>query len=142
VSETAGKDIAALEAMSPTQIVREWRRLNGAIPPPVPTSLLARDLAHRAQVNVSGGPDKRLERRVRELVTAVERGGVPPERSGATLATGTQLLREWGGKTHRVSVEPDGRYAYAGQSWSSLSVIARTITGARWSGPRFFGTRS
>lgn len=137
----AGNAIAVLEAMSPTQIVSEWRRLNGAIPPPVPTSLLARDLAHRAQLIESGGPDKRLERRVCELVTAVERGGVPPEGAGAALATGTQLLREWGGKTHRVTVEPDGRYAYAGQNWSSLSAIARGITGARWSGPRFFGTR-
>lgn len=58
------------------------------------------------------------------------------------LGHGTQLLREWGGQTHRVTVEAEGRYLYDGQTWSSLSAIARAITGARWSGPRFFGTRS
>lgn len=58
------------------------------------------------------------------------------------LGHGTQILRDWGGQTHRVTVEAEGRYLYNGQTWSSLSAIARAITGARWSGPRFFGTRS
>ena len=54
-------------------------------------------------------------------------------------AAGAQLLREWNGKTHRVTVSDDGGYLYEGQRHRSLSVIARTITGTQWSGPRFFG---
>ena len=30
---------------------------------------------------------------------------------------------------------------WRGQRYRSLSVVARKITGARWSGPRFFGLR-
>ena len=47
-------------------------------------------------------------------------------------------MREWNGRTHTVTVEEDG-FTYAGRSYRSLSAIARDITGARWSGPRFFG---
>ena len=57
------------------------------------------------------------------------------------LKPGARLLREWNGKVHEVSALEDGRYAYAGKVWRSLSEIARVITGVRWSGPRFFGTR-
>ena len=41
---------------------------------------------------------------------------------------------------HEVEVTEAG-YVYAGQTFASLSVIARRITGARWNGPRFFGLR-
>jgi hypothetical protein len=47
-------------------------------------------------------------------------------------------MRDWRGKTHVVDVTQDG-YFWQGKSYRSLSVIAREITGARWSGPRFFG---
>jgi hypothetical protein len=51
------------------------------------------------------------------------------------------LLRVWKGKTHEVTVMDRG-YAYRGQKYRSLSIIAELITGAHWSGPRFFGLRS
>ena len=47
-------------------------------------------------------------------------------------------MREWNGRTHTVRVEEDG-FTYGGRSYRSLTAIARDITGARWSGPRFFG---
>jgi hypothetical protein len=64
-----------------------------------------------------------------------------PLRAAAALrpSPGARLLREWNGKTHVVDVLPDGRFAWRGQTYRSLSVIARAITGTRWSGPRFFG---
>jgi len=51
---------------------------------------------------------------------------------------GTTLAREWRGRTHVVQVREDG-FEYEGQPYRSLSVIAARITGAHWSGPRFFG---
>jgi hypothetical protein len=54
------------------------------------------------------------------------------------LKTGTPLLRQWGGHAHAVLVREDG-FEYDGQRYRSLSVIAKRITGAHWSGPRFFG---
>ena len=53
---------------------------------------------------------------------------------------GTRLTREWQGEEHQVTVLTDG-FEYRGQRYRSLSVIARTITGVRWSGPRFFGLK-
>jgi hypothetical protein len=37
-----------------------------------------------------------------------------------------------------VEASPEG-YVLDGKTYTSLSAIARHITGARWSGPRFFG---
>jgi hypothetical protein len=49
-------------------------------------------------------------------------------------------MREWRGTVHVVDVTEDG-LAWNGRIYSSLSAIARTITGTRWSGQRFFGLR-
>ena len=54
------------------------------------------------------------------------------------LKTGTTLVRQWHGHTYAVLVRDDG-FEYEGQPYRSLSVIAKRITGAHWSGPRFFG---
>jgi Protein of unknown function (DUF2924) len=51
-----------------------------------------------------------------------------------SLKSGARLIREWRGRTHNE----DG-FAYAGTSYPSLTKIAKKITGAHWSGPRFFG---
>lgn len=51
---------------------------------------------------------------------------------------GARLLRDWNGRTHAVDMTESG-YLYEGKTYRSLSAIARQITGAHWSGPRFFG---
>jgi hypothetical protein len=52
-----------------------------------------------------------------------------------------RLVREWHGTVHVVTVDEDGSIHWNGRSWRSLSEIARTITGTRWSGPAFFGLK-
>ena len=47
-------------------------------------------------------------------------------------------MREWHGRVYHVDVIEEG-YVFEGRTYQSLSVIARLITGAHWSGPRFFG---
>jgi hypothetical protein len=56
------------------------------------------------------------------------------------LRPGVKLVRSWRGATHEVVVTEQG-YLWHGQSFNSLSTIAREITGTRWSGPLFFGLR-
>jgi hypothetical protein len=51
---------------------------------------------------------------------------------------GTRLMREWNGRMHLVDVTDNG-FVFDGKTYRSLSAIARRITGAHWSGPRFFG---
>jgi len=132
-------DVAAIAAMSNSALKQAWEQVHDRPAPAITPGLLARDLAHRAQLAASGGMDRRLERRLRDLADQQAGDGVSYT-ARPRLAGGSQLLREWGGQTHRVIVEPDGRFLYAGKHWRSLSAIARAITGTRWSGPRFFGT--
>jgi hypothetical protein len=54
------------------------------------------------------------------------------------LSLGTRLIRDWSGRSHVVEVI-EGGFVYDSQLYRSLTAIARKITGAHWSGPRFFG---
>jgi hypothetical protein len=78
-----------------------------------------------------------LQRRLQTLTGEHEKRGASSD-LGAALKTGTTLVRQWRGHTHAVLVRDDG-FEYEGQPYRSLSVIAKRITGAHWSGPRFFG---
>ena len=78
-----------------------------------------------------------MQRRLQTLARELEKGA----RSfgpGVVLKTGASLVRQWRGHTHTVLVREDG-FEYDGQRYRSLTVIAARITGAHWSGPRFFG---
>lgn len=57
------------------------------------------------------------------------------------LMPGTRLIREWNGQTIAVEVTEVG-FCWQDRHWRSLSQIARAVTGAHWSGPRFFGLTS
>jgi len=56
-----------------------------------------------------------------------------------SIKPGTRLLREWQGQTHEVVADGSGGFIYRGETYRSLSAVARIITGTRWSGPTFFG---
>lgn len=58
----------------------------------------------------------------------------------ASAKPGSHLVRERNGRTYQAQAVEDG-YIMEGRNWRSLSAIARHITGARWSGPRFFGVQ-
>jgi Protein of unknown function (DUF2924) len=61
-----------------------------------------------------------------------------PRVQSADLKPGARLARVWNGRTHHVDVVADG-YLWNGRTYRSLTAIASEITGAKWSGPRFFG---
>ena len=125
-------ELAQLEAMALVDLRIAWCKWLKTSPPKVSAGLLRLALAHHLQSKVLGGVTRATERRLRDSVAG---------RSVATPQAGTRLVREWRGKVHVVSVTDDGRYRWTGQDWNSLSEIARTITGTRWSGPAFFGTK-
>jgi hypothetical protein len=74
---------------------------------------------------------------MQSLTGEFEKGGASFD-PGTVLKTGTTLVRQWRGHTHTILVREDG-LEYEGQCYRSLTVIAERITGAHWSGPRFFG---
>ncbi|WP_347271296.1 DUF2924 domain-containing protein [Rhizorhabdus histidinilytica] len=130
--------LAALATMSPAQLRGEWLQLFGSSAPPVGHKLLALAIAHRLQEKAKGGLPAKLAREIETMVRQLGKGEEIKASVSATLRPGTQLVREWRGTTHRVMILDDA-YLYRDERYGSLSEIARKITGAHWSGPRFFG---
>ena len=115
-----------------------WRNLYRSGPPMgLSRDLLIRALANQLQESAHGGASRVLRRRLQSLAGEFEKGSGSFD-PGIVLKAGTTLVRQWRGDTHTVLVREDG-FEYEGQRFRSLSVIAERITGAHWSGPRFFG---
>jgi hypothetical protein len=130
--------LEALSDLSPDELRKEWRRLYRTQPPRLSRDLLARAIAYRIQELRYGGLSKGTSRKLAALVQARWSDAETPPQGTQRIRAGARLVREWNGRTHTVTVEEEG-FTYAGRNYRSLSAIAREITGARWSGPRFFG---
>ena len=85
-----------------------------------------------------GGLGKSTRRKLKTLVKMFQAEGRVAPNPGLSLKPGARLVREWHGRTHTVTVTEDG-FEYDGTTYSSLTKIAKKISGAYWSGPRFFG---
>ncbi len=126
--------VAAIAAMARGELIAHWRRLFGGPPPKsLSAPLMRRFLAFETQARSAGGPPAALTRRIARLA----KDGAA-KRASPALRPGARLVREWHGATHVVEVV-EGGFLWRGARHRSLSSIARAITGARWSGPRFFG---
>ena len=133
------QELADLPNHSTNQLKARWRQITGQEPPTrISQGLLLRAVAYHRQEQVLGGLKpatiRLLERAASDQATG-KATCLPPN-----FKTGTRLLREWHGQTHEVILQENG-VTYGGQHWRSLSEVARAITGARWSGPRFFGLK-
>ena len=116
----------------------EWRRLYRSEPPRISRDLLLRGIAYRRQELEQGGLSRTTRRKLKTLAKMVRTTGRIAPDPGVSLKSGARLVREWHGRTHTVTMTEDG-FDYAGTSYPSLTRIAKKITGAHWSGPRFFG---
>ena len=131
-------EVARLDSLALDQLREEWRRLY-QMPPPKRLSrdILLRGIAYKLQENAFGGLPKSIVRKLQSSDPG-ESPPVPTRRRRLSFKPGTRLVREWHGVTHSVVILADG-VEWRGQRYRSLSVVAREITGAHWSGPRFFG---
>lgn len=137
--DTVSTKLRALEQMDRASLRSEWRRLYRAYPPKrVARDLLMLGVAWKIQERAYGGFGAATKRRLANLAKTLERDGDVTRNRTARLKPGARIVREWCGKTHTVTVREDG-FEWKGKLWRSLSAIAREITGAHWSGPRFFG---
>jgi hypothetical protein len=136
-------DAAAIEAevdhvrsLGLDALRKHWRMMFGATPPQGLTKdIIARMIAYRIQEEAFGG----LDRETVKLLGRLARGEKINELN-RRLKAGTVLIREYQGEQHTVTVVPDG-FVWRDTTYSSLSTIARAITGTAWNGPRFFGLR-
>ena len=134
------KDLTALATMSPAQLRERWAASGADSAPTVPTGLMRRMLAQRLQEKRHGKLPLLVARELERAVAHPNREMLEGPRSVVTLSPGTRLIREWNGQTIAVEVT-DAGFAWNDRTYCSLSEIAREVTGAHWSGPRFFGLR-
>ncbi|RWN26138.1 MAG: DUF2924 domain-containing protein [Mesorhizobium sp.] len=159
------REIAGVGDLTRDELTAAWTKAYGYPPPKgVKRGLLERSAAWHLQSKRLGGVTSTVKRTLgtgnarRTNLDSVLLGntrsdrqdGVPSARPGSldkVLASpqrpipprvGSRLMREWNGRMHIVEVVDDG-FVLDGNTYGSLSAVARRITGAHWSGPRFFG---
>ena len=126
----AAADVTSLIEMPLADLRAEWQRLYGTPPKHRAANLLRRVLAWRIQAEVFGDLDVATRRILSKEQTVLRPAAQP----------GMRLAREWAGRRYEVVVIECG-VVFEGQTFGSLSQVARHITGRRWNGPRFFGLR-
>jgi hypothetical protein len=141
VTDKLSAQIATLPSLNKAQLLAIWAENFSKDPPPnLRKELMVPILAYRMQEKEFGGLSHAARRRLREIADSLKTEKPSQERSDSAPQTGTRLLRMWRGEMHEVIATGSG-YQYRDQTYSSLSRIAREITGTQWSGPLFFGVR-
>jgi hypothetical protein len=127
---------AEVQALSRAGLVDRYEQLvETTTPKGLSTPLLRRIVVFETQAAEHGGLGLRLRKRLKSI--ADEDGAINP---AVYLKADARLVREWNGVTHVVDRVGNG-FSYRGKTYRSLSAIAKEITGAKWSGPRFFGLK-
>ena len=150
--------VASLQNLTREDLAISWRKAHGSEPPKsMRLDLLVRSAAWHLQVKHFGGLQPSTRRALKAAMAEVEKGlarkpspsissNAPGDivaepsdiRHRRSVTPGARLLRDWNGKTHVVDVIENG-FVFQAKVYASLTAIARQITGAHWSGPRFFG---
>lgn len=137
-SAALNERLAALECAGLEDLRQQWLQVFGK---PAPATLrrgmLARAVAYRVQAqhlgDVTIGSVHKVARSPKEPAETPVDGAV---RAGE----GVKLIRSWKGKLHTVEAV-GGSFLYAGETYRSLSAVARKITGTQWNGLVFFGVK-
>jgi hypothetical protein len=132
------RELDRIRSLGVAELRMEWRRLNRGTPPKLSRELFALALGYQLQEREHGGLSKSTRRKLQTVAKSLQATGRVGPSPGLSLKPGARLVREWHGRTHTVTVTEDG-FEHEGTSYRSLTRIARKITGAHWSGPRFFG---
>lgn len=135
-----GDKLTELKTMRPAQLRAMWRDVYRKPAPDISPDLLRRGIAHRLQERAHGKLLGAASREIDRITGQLLRNGKIGTRSQISLKVGTRLIRSWRGQNHHVLVCDMG-FEYETRRYNSLSQIAQEITGAHWSGPRFFGLR-
>jgi hypothetical protein len=139
--KTLEAEIARLPDLGLAELRARWKDLYGR---PAPKffrrKLLVLGVAYQMRVEVYGGLSAETKRRLREIAQAVRAGNEEAIIPGPRIKPGTQLIRLWQDKTHRITVLNDG-FEWNGTRYASLSAIAKAITGTNWNGYTFFGDK-
>lgn len=143
MKENVLAQLAALKNAPAAALKARWRELFDTEPPAYDRRFLESRLAYRIQELAYGGLSRATVERLKSMAKQYA-GQKLEDRKARPLSrplTGTQLIREWQGVQHCVTVRRDD-FEYLGTPYKSLSSVARAITGTRWNGWIFFGLKS
>ena len=129
-------EIARLGSLTPAELRLEWATIISQDAPNLGTALLRRLLAQRMQEKRLGGLPAMVVRELERAAASTQETVAVPTR--ITVSPGARLIREWNGRTIAVLTTETG-FIWEERVYRSLTQIAREVTGAHWSGPRFFG---
>ena len=132
-------DIATLKSLKRTELVEAWIKAFGHPPfKGARKACLVRGLAYDIQCKQLGGLKKITQKKLLQIAKSGGKSMSHEAKSAPKIKLGSQLVREWNGRNHTVHITDQG-YVMNGVTYGSLSAVAKAITGAHWSGPRFFG---
>ena len=141
IREPIDAAFAILKAAPIADLRVNWRTVFRTDPPSAfGPDLLRRSLAQHIQEQNFGGLSRSARRELERASHSLQNKTTGRIEIARRLKSGSVLVREWNGKTFRVTVADRG-FVYNEENFASLSEIARKITGTRWNGPRFFGLR-
>jgi hypothetical protein len=130
--EPLAEVLATLQNADREELLTHWAKIYAAPPPKISTVMLRQAVAYQMQEREHG----KLKPAVRNHLEkeAAGKAAIGP----ALLRPGTRLVRQWREATYEVIILSDS-VLLDGVHLSSLTEAAYKITGAKWSGPRFFG---
>ncbi|MBU6955490.1 DUF2924 domain-containing protein [Hahella sp. HN01] len=132
--------VAALPSLSIQELRELWRELFDKDAPTYVKTYLVRRIAYRIQeVEFRKLNPELLDNNRRRIAALAEATDQSKKSAVNRPPAGTVLTREYREVEHHVTVLADGQFEFKGRLYPSLSMIAREITGTRWSGPEFFG---
>jgi hypothetical protein len=158
--QSVSQQLAALSGMGVSALRQRYLEVFGEPSRSGNKAYLFKKLAWRIQSLAEGGLSERARRRAEELARDADlRTTVPrPAKVTADAATrtvvlaapmvegrdrlpipGTVLTRTYRGRHVAVTVLGDGTFEFDGQTYRSLSAIAKAVTGSHWNGYLFFG---
>jgi hypothetical protein len=141
VSSEISRKVKELPHLRTRKLRALWQELfEKPIHPKLRRDLMIPILAYQIQENAYGGLKPATRKRLEKLAVEFDRNPSGEFHPTPQMKPGTKLIRHWQGKRHEVLASEEG-FEYNSKRYKSLSVIAREITGTRWSGPLFFGLK-
>lgn len=139
IRTSVAAQVAALPGLPIQDLWKLWDRYFTRRPSHPNRAFLESRIAYKLQEQAFGGLSSSTRQRLEAIGAKHSRISLRAKPRDFHFAPGTMLLREWGEREHKVTVTAEGRFEYEGQTFRSLTAVARQITGAHWSGPLFFG---
>ena len=153
MTTTINRELSDLKGMSVGELQTKYIEVFGEATTGRNKVWLQKRIAWRIQANQFGGLTDRAIERASQLANEADlRVTVPKEPTIAPKVkpvlrlspqddrlppVGDFIVREYKGREHVVTILQQG-FEYEGETYKTLSAVAKTITGQHWNGFRFF----